>query len=440
MSWIQRDLRHIWHPCSQMKDYESFPPLVIRGAEGCYLQLTDGTKIIDAVSSWWCKSLGHGHPRIKAALIRQAERYEHVIGANTCQDVLVLLSEKLCQLCPGLTKVFYASEGSSAVEIAVKMSIHARHIQGEIKRKKIMALQNAYHGETLLALSLSELGLYRAPYADLLLPTLFLKNIPYVSSQQDPLWSDCSALWPNLEQQLNQHAEELSAIIVEPIVQGASGMLIYSQDFLRRLRIWTSQHSIHLIADEIMTGFGRTGYPLACQHAEIQPDFICLGKALTAGYLPMSVVLTSEKLYNCFYDDYAKRKSFLHSHTFSGNALATAVALEACKIYEETDLFTQVRAREHFLFDLMKHVAEQTQCLQNVRAIGAIVAADLMTKPNDTNKRLGYIVMQEAVKRGALLRPLGNTIYWLPPLIASDEILYDLQTITQEAILASYIK
>lgn len=436
MSWVARDLRHIWHPCSQMKDYETFPPLVIKGAAGCYLELEDGTKIIDAVSSWWCKSLGHGHPKIKAALMQQAERYEHVLGVNTCQDVLVKLSEKLCTLSPHLNKVFYASEGSSAVEVAIKMSVHAHHIQGASKRNKIMALQNAYHGETLLALSLSELGLYREAYAALLLPTVFLQHIPYVHSQHDPLWQDCSVVWPKIEQQLNAQAEELSAIIVEPILQGAGGMLIYSQDFLRRLCAWAKKNSVHLIADEIMTGFGRTGFALACRHAQIEPDFICLGKALTAGWLPMSAVLTSEQLYGYFYDDYAKRKSFLHSHTFSGNALAAAVALEALQIYEDTDLFKTVRTRETLMCDLMQEVARQTQSLHNVRAIGAMVAADLIAPKNSTTDRLGYVVFQEAVKRGALLRPLGNTIYWLPPLIASDEVLYALQSITIQAIQA----
>src|SRR3989338_8937559 len=260
MSLITRDLNHIWHPCSQMKDYEQFPPLVISRAYDCYFELADGTKIIDAVSSWWCKSLGHGHPEIKTALFKQAERYEHVLGVNTCQDVLVELSEQLCQLCPNLNKVFYASEGSSAVEVAIKMSIHARNIQGEKQRNKLMSLQNAYHGETGLAMSVSDLGLYRDAYKTLLLPTLVLKNIPYVTSRDDPLWQDCSLFWPQIEQQLNQHTDELSAIIIEPIVQGAAGMLIYSQDFLRRLRIWTKENNVHLIADEIMTGFGRTGF------------------------------------------------------------------------------------------------------------------------------------------------------------------------------------
>lgn len=436
MTLIDRDLRYIWHPCSQMKDYEKFPPLEIRRAYGPYLELKDGTKLIDAISSWWCKSLGHGHPRLKAALLRQLEQYEHVILANTCQEVLVELSEKLVLLCPGLNKVFYASEGSSAVEIAVKMSLHSRKIMcnQNQKRKQIMALQNAYHGETLLALSLSDVGIYKKPYQDWLSPVIFLHHIPYVSSITDPLWQDCGSVWPNIENQLNQYTETLSAIIVEPIVQGAAGMLIYSQDFLKRLRAWTLEHNIHLICDEIMTGLGRTGYPLACQHAGIVPDFICLGKGLTSGWLPMSAVLTTAAIYQLFYDDYEIGKSFLHSHTFSGNALAVAVALETLKILEEENICQKVRERQTLLNQLMLEVAERTQRLTRVRCMGSIVAADIILDEHQKSQRIGYQVFQNAVKLGAFLRPLGNTIYWLPPLNIENEVLYALKNFTIDAI------
>lgn len=436
MTLINRDLQHIWHPCSQMKDYEKFRPLEIKSAMGSYLELKDGTKLIDAISSWWCKSLGHGHPRLKAALLKQMEQYEHVILANTCQTVLVELSERLALLCPGLNKIFYASEGSSAVEIAVKMSLHSRQILGERnqQRRQIMALQNAYHGETLLTLSLSDLGIYKKPYQDWPLPVIFLQDIPYVSSMTDPLWQNCGSVWPNIEKQLNQYVDTLSVIIVEPIVQGAGGMLIYSQDFLKRLRVWTLSHDIHLICDEIMTGLGRTGYPLACQHAGIVPDFICLGKALTSGWLPMSAVLTTNAIYQLFYDDYETGKSFLHSHTFSGNALAAAVALEVLKIMEEENICQQVQERQVLLSQLMFEVAEGTQRLTRIRCVGSIVAADLVLEEHQKTQRVGYEVYQQAVKLGAFLRPLGNTIYWCPPLNVEVDIMYALKDITINAI------
>ncbi len=434
MTLIARDLSHIWHPCSQMKDYEKFPPIKIKRAYGSYLELTDGKKVIDAISSWWCKSLGHGYPELKAALLRQVEHYEHVISANTCQEILIELSEKLALLCPGLNKVFYASEGACAIEIAIKMSLHTRKIMGEQGRKQIMALQNSYHGETLLALSISDMELYREPYQDWLLPVIFLQGIPYVTSEIDPLWQDCGSYWPNIEDQLNQYADTLSAIIVEPIVQGAGGMLIYSQDFLKRLRSWTLKHSVHLIADEIMTGLGRTGYALACQHAQIKPDFICLGKGLTSGWLPMSAVLTTSNIYQIFYDDYDKGKSFLHSHTFSGNALAAAIALEVLKILEEKQIYQKVREKQKLLSQLMFEVAQSTQRLMRIRGIGAIISADLVLESHQKKQRCGYQVFQNAVKLGALLRPLGNTIYWLPPLNIELKTLLSLKEITIQAI------
>jgi adenosylmethionine---8-amino-7-oxononanoate aminotransferase len=443
---IKRASRHLWHPCSQMKDYETFKPLIIKRAQGAYLELAGGTKIIDAISSWWCKPLGHGHPQLRAALLRQARQFEHVILANTCNETIVALSEKLARMtAQTLTKVFYASDGSAAVEIALKMSLHARKICGEAStRHKIMALQNGYHGETMLALSVSDVGLYRQPYEDFLLTNKvsFLRDLPYVSSRHDPLWTDCSATWPAVATQLNQHAQNLTAVIIEPIVQGAGGMLIYSQDFLHRLRAWTEQHGVHLIADEIMTGFGRTGLPFACQHADIAPDFMCIGKGLTGGWLPMSAVLTANKIYDLFYDDFERGKSFLHSHTHSGNALAAAVALECLQIMDEENIYTRTATQlEPLLYQLMKEVAKQTGRITNVRGIGGMVAADLITdEPQQPKTRLGYKVFQEAVKLGAFLRPLGNTIYWLPPLNSDDEVLQQLQKITTQAIMLATMK
>lgn len=433
---VERDLQHIWHPCAQMKDYEIFKPMVVRAASGDFIELSDGSKVIDAISSWWCKSLGHGHPQLKKALIKQLDHFEHVILANTTNEVIVKLSEKLSKLTKNLKKIFYASDGSCAVEIAMKMSLHSRQITGEPARHKSMALCNSYHGETCLALSVSDLGIYRDPYKSILIDTIFLKNIPYVRNKYDPLWDDCGEYWPIIKQQLDQYADILTAIIIEPIVQAAGGMLIYSKDFLNRLHTWTKQHNIHLIADEIMTGLGRTGLPLACNHAEIEPDFLCLGKGLTAGFLPLSATLTSNQIYDLFYDDYEQGKSFLHSHTQSGNVLAASVALETLNILENENIYQQVRDKENLLSKLMNEVADDTGKLVNIRNIGAMVAADLI--PTKQCQRMGYSVYQHATKLGALLRPLGNTIYWLPSLNVNKNTLFKLRDITQEAILAAY--
>jgi adenosylmethionine---8-amino-7-oxononanoate aminotransferase len=436
MSLADRDLKTIWHPCAQMKDYETFIPLPIEKAQGSYFILQDGTQVLDAISSWWCKSLGHSHPRLKAALVRQLEMFEHVILANTTNSIIVQLSEKLTCLTKNLNKIFYASEGSSVVEIALKMSLHARQILGQPFKNQVLALSNGYHGETFLALAVSDVGIYRQPYENFLPKVNFIQNIPYVCSRIDAAWQNASPSWDGIENQLDAYADNLSAIIVEPLVQGAGGMRIYSKDFLSRLRRWCSSHDVHLIADEIMTGFGRTGKMLACMHADIEADFVCIGKGLTSGWLPMSAVLTSNAIYQVFYDDYAAGKSFLHSHTYAGNALAAAVALESMKILEEEQICERVSDLEITLGSYMADVAEKTKKLINIRCLGGIVAADLDVNRDKTNSRSGYQIFKKAVAFGAYLRPLGNTIYWLPPLNITEHDLRHLRDVTIAAIQA----
>jgi adenosylmethionine-8-amino-7-oxononanoate aminotransferase len=429
---INRDLQNIWHPCSQMKDYEVFKPLEIIRAKGSYLHLKDGSHVIDAISSWWCKTLGHNHPRLKQALMLQLEKFEHVILANTTNETIVKLSQRLTKLTKTLDKVFYASDGSCAVEIAMKMSLHSRVIQGDHKRNSFVALENGYHGETLGALSVSDVGMYRKPYHSALFETYFLSPLPYVSSVQDPLWENCDEYWEKIVKNLTARCEDITAIIVEPIVQGAGGMKIYSQDFLKRLRTWTQQHGIHLIADEIMTGIGRTGKMLACNYANIEPDFLCLAKGLTSGWLPLSAVLTTQSIYELFYDDYATGKSFLHSHTHSGNALAASVALEVLNIMEEETISSKVESISTLMRTYMLEIAEESKRLTNVRSIGAIVAADLICGQID--HRCGFELYRKATELGALLRPLGNTIYWMPPLNIDLVTLDKLHKITAQAI------
>jgi adenosylmethionine---8-amino-7-oxononanoate aminotransferase len=434
---IERDLRHIWHPCSQMKDYETFPPLEIIGATGCHLHLADGRKLIDAISSWWCKTLGHGHPRLRKALAHQMDRFEHVILASTTNDLIVQLSEKLTALAPGLSRVFYAGDGSTAVEIAVKLALHANKIQGKTGATHFLALENGYHGETALTLALGDQGLYADAYRELMPKVRFLRGIPYVDSDTHPLWKDCSEVWPALERQLDEHLPGLCALIVEPILQGAGGMRIYSADFLRRLRVWTKTRGVYLIADEILSGFGRTGTMLACEHAGILPDLICLSKGLTAGWLPMSAVLVSEDIYQQFYADYGQGRDFLHSNTYSGNALGVAVALETLSVYADENILGQVQGNAALLRNSMQKVAEATGRLKNLRSIGAMVAGDLHGVGTGPGHRAGFRVFKEAVARGALLRTLGDTVYWLLPLNADKGVIEDLEAITKDSIRAT---
>jgi adenosylmethionine---8-amino-7-oxononanoate aminotransferase len=434
MDLISRDLKHIWHPCSQMKDYEVFPPLVIKSAKGAYLRLDNGQSVIDGISSWWSKNLGHRHPRLIEALKKQCNKFEHVLLAHTCQEPLVALSEKLCSLLPALNKVFYASEGSMAVEIALKMSLHSRKITDEPKRQHFMALQNAYHGESLLSLSLSDIGIYRRPYESLLPQFEFIQNIPYVNSVEDPLWLNASEAWSVIEKELQSKKDFLSAIIVEPIIQGAGGMKIYSQDFLQSLSRFTKQNRIHLIFDEIMTGIGRLGFPLACLNMNIVPDFVCLSKGLTGGILPMSAVLIHQDIHPLFYNDYKTGNSFLHSNTFSGNALAAAVALQCLETLEDDNIYQRVQMNSNTLLQYLQEVAHQSNRLKNVRGIGYIAAAEFVLEKNEAQKRWGFQFAKEASRLGAFLRPLGNTLYWLPPLITSSNTMKELRDITLKTI------
>ena len=424
---IQRDLNHFWHPCSQMKDYETFPPEIITHAEGSLLYRQDGPPLIDTISSWWCKSLGHRHPTIQKAVHRQMEKFEHVILANTTNGTIVDLVEKICDMHPDYQKVFFADSGSDTVEVAVKMSLQYHAQTGHPEKKNFLSLENGYHGETILTLALGDCDLYSKPFASLMPKVPRNHSIPYCTGIDDPLWKDMGEeRWAIIEKQLEAQREELAAIVFEPLIQGAGGMLIYSADFLTRLRKWTEQNNVHLIADEIMTGLGRAGHARACEWADIVPDFSVFSKGLTAGFCPMAAVVTTNKIYEAFYDDYETGKAFMHSNTYCGNAIAAAAALGAFQVYEEEQTFARVRRDEQYLKDLFKYIHQETGCLKNIRGLGFVTAAEL-TRPDGTDfpsdKRMGYTIYQEAVKRGALLRPLGNTMYFLPPLNTPKNLL-----------------
>lgn len=428
---IQRDLKHIWHPCMQMKDFEIEPPFVVKEARGCYLY-TDRGPLIDANASWWCKSLGHNHPDIIAAISKQLHRFEHVIAANSTHPLLVELGEALSDI-SGLQHAFFASDGSCAVEIAMKLAIHANVIRGRHQKKSFAALKGAYHGETMATLAVSDLGIYKEAYKDFSLPCHFIEPIPYVHSSLDPLWSDASEAWSKAETFLSPLSGELCAILVEPIVQGAGGMKLYSADFLKRLANWAKAHDIYLIADEIMSGCGRTGRWLASEYAGCQPDMVCLSKGLTSGTLAFSTVMVDDAIYELFYDDYHKGKSFLHSHTYSGNALGASAALATIHHIKNHEILEQSQGLSQLMKASFEYIAEKTQVITNIRQIGAVVAAefDFETQAID---RPGFQLYRKALANGAFLRPLGNTIYWTPPLIINETIIGKLTEITLKSI------
>lgn len=432
---IAKDLKHIWHPCSQMKDFETCPPIVINKAQGSYLYTNEGP-LIDAISSWWCKSLGHGHPAVIAAIKNQLDCFEHVISANTTHPAAVELAEKLSEI-TGKQHVFFASDGSSAVEIAMKLAIHASQIKGNKNKNQFIALKNGYHGETIGTMSVSDLGLYKAPYASFGVQCHYIDHIPYVTGSKDPLWKNCDTYWNTVVQQLNKICDRVCAILLEPIIQGAGGMLCYSADFLAKISLWAKEKGIYLIADEIMTGIGRTGEWLACDHAHIKPDLICLSKGLTSGSIPFSCVMIDNTLFDLFYDDYHAGKSFLHSHTYSGNPLAISAALATIKTIEQDNLLIHSQELGEIMFSYLQDIARDSKKLVNVRGVGAVVAADLI---ESSHTRIGFKIYQEAIKQGALIRPIGNTLYWLPPLNTDKKIIGKLAEITLNSIEEAYNK
>lgn len=437
---IERDLAVLWHPCSQMRDYEEFPPLEVVAAEGCRLKLADGREILDAISSWWCKSLGHGHWRLRAALAEQAKRFEHVIIANTTNEPIVRLCERLINAANGygpdswgpatppgrrpgprnhLGKVFLADNGSTAVEIALKMAVQAQAQRGNPRRTRFAALANGYHGETVGAMSVGDLGLYSGPYRPLLFDVLKLTAIPYRSGPDDPRWMECEREWRAIEAQLEAAADTLAGIVYEPVLQAAGGMKLYSPALLSHLRRWADAHDVYLIADEIAAGLFRLGTFLASHLANTRPDFVVLSKGLTGGFLPLSAVLTSDAVYELFYGDYADGRAFLHSNTYTGNALAVAVANAALDVFVEEDIAAVVAARSVLLGELMRDLAASRRYLRGVRCLGMVAAVDIRGTDGELlnpQARTGYRVYREAVRRGALLRPLGDTMYLLPPL------------------------
>lgn len=436
---VELDLKRFWHPCTQMKDCESYPPMPVESASGPYITLKDGRKLIDGISSWWCKSLGHAHPRIKKAFIKQLDKYEHVMMANFCSEPVALLCDRLSRLMPSLDKVFLSENGSVCVEVAMKMSLQFHAQTGHPERTQFASLENGYHGETMFALSAGDCGLYSNPFKNVMAHIPKLGPIEYLCGNELKSWNRMDEEdWNAIETELDSVAGTLAGIIFEPILQGSGGMLIYSPDLLRRLRAWASKHGVHLIADEMMTGFGRTGRMLACEHSGIVPDFLLLSKGMTGGYCPLAGVVTSSKINEAFYADYLANKMFIHSTTYAGYAPAAAAALEVMKIYEDTRLVQTVQRRSLGLRRRMESVASATNALKNVRSIGFMAAADIVDpstgEPFPKSVRTGFRLGKVAAANGALLRPLGDTLYFMPPLNTEDGVLDSLTEIATKSL------
>lgn len=421
-----RDLDVLWHPCTQMKDHETLPLTPIKKAYGVYLEDFEGNKFIDAVSSWWVNLFGHTNPYINEKIKEQLDTLEHVILAGFTHEAVVKLSERLVKLTPeGLEKCFYSDNGSSAVEVALKMSYHAHKNDGKTGKNVFVSLTNSYHGETIGALSVGDVELYKQTYEPLLLKTI------QTAVPSDMSVEAARAAASEFEELCKQRANEISAIILEPLVQGAGYMHMYHPEFLVLVRDICNKYDVHLIADEVMVGFGRTGELFACEKANITPDFIVLSKGLTAGYLPLSVVLTTNEIYAKFYCDYGEHKAFLHSHSYTGNALACAAANATLDIFENDDVIEKNRITAKYMSDKLQKFKE-LQNVASIRQTGMICVVEL--KGYKTEERIGLKVYTHGLKNGVLLRPLGHVVYFMPPYIITNKEIDKMMDTAYEAI------
>lgn len=428
---LSRSLRSVWHPCTQMKHHETYPLIPIQRGEGVWLYDADGKKYLDAVSSWWVNLFGHNNPRIKDAIKQQLDTLEHVMLAGFTHEPVVALSEKLAQL-TGLGHAFYGSDGASATEIALKMSFHYWRNTGKTAKTRFISLQNSYHGETMGSLGVTDVAIFKDTYAPLLIQSALVPSPDFRLTEAGESAEDfalrCAA---QLEQYLAQHHNELAAFIIEPLVQCAAGMGMYHTVYLSKAREICSRYQVHLIADEIAVGFGRTGTMFACEQAGITPDFICLSKGITGGYLPLSAVLTTDEIYQAFYHD-ATVKGFLHSHSYTGNPLACSAALATLAIFESDDVLAHNVKKSALIKEKMQALTHFP--IQHLRHQGMIFAFDVLTE----NPQFSKQCYQAAVAHGLLLRPIGNTVYFMPPYTI-DESEMDFMVNTTYSVLKAIL-
>ncbi|WP_295235561.1 adenosylmethionine--8-amino-7-oxononanoate transaminase [Veillonella sp.] len=428
--WVEKDLAHIWHPCSQMKDYETLPPIVIDHGKGAYLYDVDGKEYIDIISSWWCNLLGHCNPKINEAIKQQLDTLEHVIFANLSHKPAITLAEKLVEILPkGLNKLHFNDNGSGAVECALKVAFQYQYQTGHPERQKFMCLSESYHGETMGALAVGSMDLFAKMYQSMLMETIHTEapdcyRCPYNKTRET---CDCEC-FVHMEENFAKHSHELAAVIVEPIVQGCAGMRIYPPAYLKKLRALCDQYGVLLIADEIATGFGRTGKFFACDHAGITPDIMTISKALTGGYMPMSIMAVTDAIYNAFYADYFEYKAFMHSHTYSGNPLGCAAALATIDILQHDGVMETAQEKAVFLHKALQEALGNHPNVGEIRHIGLINAIELVKDPKTKEPlpgkaRTGYAIYKKALDRGLLLRPLGDILYFNPPLTIDNDTL-----------------
>lgn len=426
----ERDLRHIWHPCAQMKDYEELPPMVIDHAKGAWLYDVHGHSYLDIVSSWWANLLGHTNEKINARIKAQLDRLEHVIFANFSHRPAITLAERLAALVPaGLTKFHFNDNGSSAVEAALKMAFQYCQQTGRTGKTRFMCLTESYHGETIGALSVGSMDLFAEMYRPMMMDNIHVEAPDCYRCPYGKMREDCACeCFACAERAFAVHGRETAAMIVEPLLQGSAGMRIYPEAYLQKLRALCDAYDVLLIADEIATGFGRTGQLFAAGRAGISPDIMCVSKGLTGGYLPMSITIVQEKIYEAFYADWSAGRAFMHSHTYAGNPLGCAAALAVLDILDEENILEQAAHTAAWLTERMTETFGAHSNVGEIRHIGLIHAVELVEdraekRPFDGKRRLGYAIYRRALQHGLLLRPLGDVLYFNPPLnIGRDDL------------------
>ncbi|OGT33296.1 MAG: adenosylmethionine--8-amino-7-oxononanoate transaminase [Gammaproteobacteria bacterium RBG_16_51_14] len=424
---LQRDLSVLWHPCTQMKDHETLPLIPIKRGKGVYLEDFNGKQYIDAISSWWVNLFGHSHPYINQAITAQLDQLEHVMLAGFSHEPVVTLSERLVALAPdGLDRCFFADNGSCAVEVALKMSFHYWRNCGRNEKTRFVTLDNSYHGETLGALAVGNLSLYRETYGPLLLDTLVAPSPDCFYRPPGVSWEEYSReRFMEMDHLLARHADEVCAVIVEPLVQCAGYMRMYHPVYLSLLREACDRYGVHLIADEIAVGFGRTGTLFACEQAPVSPDFMCLSKGLTGGYMPLSVTLTTEQIYRAFYNDYESMTAFLHSHSYTGNPLGCSAANATLDLFQQQPVLENNVTLAATMMTAAQELNEHPHVAE-VRQQGMILAVEMIKdkqrrEPYPWQERRGLRVYRYALEQGVLLRPLGNVIYLMPPYVITPE-------------------
>ena len=437
---VKRDLSALWHPCTQMKDHEHYPLIPIKKGEGVFIEDFDGNRYIDAISSWWVNILGHNNEKINNAIIEQLGLLEHVILAGFTHEPAIKLSEKLAEITPGnLQYSFFAENGSSAVEIALKMSFQYWRNKGQTKKTKFINLSNSYHGETLATLAVGDVGLYKDTFKPLLMDVITAPSPDCFYRQQGQRWEDhCTQMFTEMDKITARHADECCAVIVEPLIQCAGDMRMYHPVYLELLRKACDQYNVHFIADEIAVGFGRTGTLFACEQANITPDFMCLSKGLTGGYLPLSAVVTHAEIYNAFYDEYETLNGFLHSHSYTGNPLACSAALASIDILQSENIIEKNKILSQHMAESVAHLNDHPN-VADIRQHGMVLAIEMIQDKSSKTvypwqQRRGMRVYQHALSQGALLRPLANVVYFMPPYVINKEQITRLAEIATQGI------